>query len=355
MNTDIRNKRGFKPNLKAGIILMLLLIMVAGCSKAEQASTGESTSTASESTESTNGTSSSDSEANNTETRTVEGIKGPVDIPAEPKRIAGLTYAYADHLVALGMKPYAMVTQVGQEMPAYLKDKLEGVVPLGSVNEFNKEALLDTEPDLILSNEVLVDEYDAISAIGPVYMSSYFSNSLEWFKDTAKVLGKEKEADEIVDQLYQKAKDLGTKVAASDAADDTILIFRLTDKQIQVFAPSDKSPDAFYSPNLLYDIAGLHAPDLAKAGIVMNEVIENVSLELLPELNPDRIFMIISGSETDNEQALTKLRDNAVWKGLKAVKSDQVYMVDNTVWVAGFGPIAYGQVLDEVEQALLGN
>ncbi|KAG2852050.1 hypothetical protein PC114_g28828, partial [Phytophthora cactorum] len=184
----------------------------------------------------------------------------------EPKRIAGLTYAYADHLVALGMKPFAMVTQVGQEMPAYLKDKLEGVVPLGSVNEFNKEALLDTEPDLILSNEVLVDEYDAISAIGPVYMSSYFSNSLEWFKDTAKVLGKEKEADEIVDQLYQKAKDLGTKVADSDAADDTILIFRLTDKQIQVFAPSDKSPYAFYSPNLLYDIAGLHAPDLAKAG-----------------------------------------------------------------------------------------
>ncbi|WP_160319691.1 hypothetical protein [Paenibacillus xylanivorans] len=34
----------------------------------------------------------------------------------------------------------------------------------------------------------------------------------------------------------------------------------------------------------------------------MNEVIENVSLELLPALNPDRIFMIISGSEADNNK-----------------------------------------------------
>lgn len=86
----------------------------------------------------------------------------------------------------------------------------------------------------------------------------------------------------------------------------------------------------------------------------MKEVLENVSLELLPQLNPDHIFLILSGSEADNKDALDNMRNNAVWKGLTAVQQDQVYLVNNTVWIAGFGPIAYSQVLDEVEAALLG-
>ena len=39
---------------------------------------------------------------------------------------------------------------------------------------------------------------------------------------------------------------------------------------------------------------------------------------------------------------------------MNAVKKNHVHFVDNTVWVAGFGPVAYGQLLDEVNTALLG-
>lgn len=336
-------------NIKQAIILVLLLIVVAGCSNGEQAAeNGSNTNNgAAESTPSS-------SPAASSEMRTLEGLQGTVEIPAQPQRIAGLSYAYADHLLALGMKPYAMVTQIGTDMPAYLKDRLEDVIPLGLVQEFNKEALLEAEPDLILANQATLENYDTLKAIAPVYMTGYFKNSLDWFKDTAKAVGKEQEADEIVEALYQKAEDLGDKIAASSKADDTILIFRLSGKQIQIFAPSETDPDAFYSPNLLYDIAGLQAPDFAQAGIHMKEVLENVSLELLPQLNPDHIFLILSGSEADNKDALDNMRNNAVWKGLTAVQQDQVYLVNNTVWIAGFGPIAYSQVLDEVEAALLG-
>ncbi|MBE0343579.1 hypothetical protein E4V51_25455 [Paenibacillus sp. 28ISP30-2] len=47
---------------------------------------------------------------------------------------------------------------------------------------------------------------------------------------------------------YQKAEDRGQKVSASPVADDSVLIIRLSGKQIQVFAPSAKDTNAFYSP-----------------------------------------------------------------------------------------------------------
>jgi iron complex transport system substrate-binding protein len=77
---------------------------------------------------------------------------GEVKIPAEPKKIAALVYAHADHLLALGIKPDSLVTQVGSEFLPYLKDRLQGVKPLGLAHELSLEAVLATEPDLIIAN-----------------------------------------------------------------------------------------------------------------------------------------------------------------------------------------------------------
>ena len=337
--------------LSAFILGVLILLLIAGCSSDTQTKQETPPLDVVQETEATNAEQTPETEVS--ETQVVAGLFGEIEIPTNPQRIAGLTYAYADHLIALGLKPHSIVTQNGMEFPDYLKDRMEGVIPLGQVNSFDKEVLLSTNPDLILANQALSEHYDQISKIAPTYMTSYFPSSLAWFKNTAKVLGKEQEAEVIVNDLMDRAKELGERVAASDVAGETVMIFRLNDKLIQLFAPSVADDDSFYSPDMLYDVAGIPSPDYASMGIVMNEVLENISLELLPQINPDHIFLILSGGEALNESALKELRDNSLWRNLTAVQNDNVYTVDNTVWIAGFGPVAYNLVLDQVEEALL--
>lgn len=48
--------------------------------------------------------------AENTDTRIISTIKGDIEIPAHPKKVAGMLYVFADHLLALGIEPHAMVT-----------------------------------------------------------------------------------------------------------------------------------------------------------------------------------------------------------------------------------------------------
>ncbi|MFB5189823.1 ABC transporter substrate-binding protein [Alicyclobacillus fastidiosus] len=66
----------------------------------------------------------------------------------------------------------------------------------------------------------------------------------------------------------------------------------------------------------------------------------SISLEDLPKLDADYIFMVSGNDSAAEEGTLTS---NPVWKGLPAVKQGRVYTVNYGHWI-NLGVIAKGRV-----------
>ncbi|WP_434748779.1 helix-turn-helix domain-containing protein [Paenibacillus amylolyticus] len=106
----------------------------------------------------------STSEATISATQTYTDSKGTITIPAHPERIVDLTGSAIGNLLALGVKPVA-ATYDAMRSP-YHKGMLEGIVNLGEGS--NAEAILNLEPDLIITYDYLEDtQYEALSQIAP--------------------------------------------------------------------------------------------------------------------------------------------------------------------------------------------
>ncbi|MMZ59254.1 Fe(3+)-citrate-binding protein YfmC precursor [compost metagenome] len=75
----------------------------------------------------------------------------------------------------------------------------------------------------------------------------------------------------------------------------------------------------------------------------------NVSLEILPQIDADYIFVINAyGQGTGHMKEMMK---NPIWKNIPAVKQGQVYEVDNKYWL-GSGLIAYEKIVDDTVRLL---
>jgi iron complex transport system substrate-binding protein len=75
-----------------------------------------------------------------------------------------------------------------------------------------------------------------------------------------------------------------------------------------------------------------------------------LSLENLDRVDADRLFLAAFG--TDGAAALEGARSNPAFTRLKAVGTDDVRVVDGSVWSSASGPIAAELVMDDIERAL---
>ncbi|MNI84200.1 Fe(3+)-citrate-binding protein YfmC precursor [compost metagenome] len=80
-----------------------------------------------------------------------------------------------------------------------------------------------------------------------------------------------------------------------------------------------------------------------------NQKVIPISLELIPQLDADHIFIT---TDTGSEDKTKQLLDNPLWKNLPAVKQGHVYEVNFETWMKS-GPIADGKKIDDVLAALV--
>jgi len=103
-------------------------------------------------------------------TKTYTDGKGTVTIPTDPKRIVDLTGSAIGNLLALGVKPVA-ATQDSLKNPFH-EGKLDDIINIGE--EPNIEAILDLDPDLIITFDYIEDaQYENLAQIAPVVRLKY--------------------------------------------------------------------------------------------------------------------------------------------------------------------------------------
>ena len=286
------------------------------------------------------GCSSDNGKENTQETRTVQSVKGEVEIPANPQRIVDIS-GNSEELVLLGHTPVATANVDSYEttkVPSYIEDKLDDAKVVGHsmMDTMDIEAILATEPDLIIMAPRQEKIYDQLKEIAPVVMLEDRSNDWEAkLKDVAALFGKEKEAQEWLDAYYQKAEELGKEIKKANGEDTTYLTVLASSGQFMVFT------EGGIGTVLKEDMKLPQPTNMPKQDSI---TLPTVTMEGLSEIDADHIIVIATESDKADLDAST------VWPEIRAVKEGNVTILDASPYFSqAYNPIGRELLLQSIK------
>lgn len=239
-------------------------------------------------------------------TRTYESETGPIEVPANPKKVVLLS-GFAGNVVQLGVN-VAGADKWSKDAPL-LKDSLANAV---EVSEENLEQIMEVEPDLIIALST-VKNLDKLKEIAPTV--TYTWGKLDIYEqhiELGKLLNKEQEARAWVDTFKGKAETAGKDVKAKIGEDATVTIFEGYDKQLYVFGNNWAR-----GTELIYQMMGLKmSPAVEKDALAPGYYA--ISSEVLPKYAGD--YMIFS----KYEGADLSFQQTDVYKEIPAVKDGKL-------------------------------
>ncbi|RWZ60564.1 iron-hydroxamate ABC transporter substrate-binding protein [Halobacillus fulvus] len=241
------------------------------------------------------------------ETRTYESENGPVEVPANPERVVVLS-TFAGNVMALDTNLVGVDSW--SKMNPNFEEHLEGVE---EVTDQDLEKILELEPDLIIGLGS-TKNIDKLQEIAPTVTYTYGKfDYLEQHIEIGKLLNKEEEARQWVEDFKAEAEETGEKIKEKIGEDATVTVIENFDKELYVFGDNWAR-----GTEILYQEMGLKMPEKVKED-VLEPGYYTISAEVLPEYAGDYIiFSEDSATDTSFEQTET-------YQNIPAVKNDQVF------------------------------
>lgn len=262
-----------------------------------------------------------------------------VTLPEKPARI--FAPFMEDSLISLGVKPVAQWAN-GELVQDYLQDTL-GEVPKADFSGGlpSPEALMALDVDLIILHTTAYAQnnvYEKYSKIAPTYVFKHASADLESsVTKLGDLLGKSTEAKQAMEN-YRKQVDEAKKQLSPVMSGKKAVIIRFNGKGVFLMGGQ------YFGGYVLSRELGF-----GQSKLVEKENSVKLSLELLPELDADYIFLVNdSGTGTAR---LKELTESSVWKTIPSVKNGHVYEVNGDYWL-GSGLIAYSKMVKDVVEVL---
>jgi len=267
---------------------------------------------------------------------TVTDMRGTaIEVPAQPTRIATVSYFGVDTALALGLKPVATTYMTAGRHPAYLLGLTRDMQMLGQRAKPNLELFSQAKPDLIVTvpryTNANIAQYRKIApVIG--YDNELFDADAAEVENLGRVLGREAEARALNDQFRK------------DLADHAARAPREGRPRFQIMWAGD-TPYTFYTGHMTASIVAALAGDNIAGPIPPGGRFgAELSLEKMLEQDPEVIFVYDSGPDRPHE-------NNPIWKQISAVRNGRVHFVGDH-WVEASGPVARQIVLREAANLL---
>lgn len=271
---------------------------------------------------------------------------GEKEIPAGVQRITTLENNMNDFLLSLGIAPTATA---GNEDAGWaymqenelLKEQLKDVQKIGNQFEPNMEAILGTNPDVILGTTNYTEQESNLDAIAPTLIFNYIDRDPEGWKnelrEIAKIVNAHSKAEEVIQAYDKKVSDLAAEIQ-DVIGDKTVMVLGVNAKEIRYY-PSKSFP-------ILYQELGMNMP---KVGPSNPEKSEAIVPQTLLDIDADYIFVLNRDSK-----AYEDLQQTPIWEEIPAVKENHVYEIEERTWLYGYGPIAFNAIVDQIRNILLG-
>ncbi|MBN3525203.1 ABC transporter substrate-binding protein [Paenibacillus apiarius] len=332
-------KSGFTARISALMCCVLIGSLLTACgSKVESSATptGQQGSIATTSEVSAAGEKSAEPAGERTVT---DELGHEIKLPAEPKNIFAPNLE--DSLLKLGVKPVAQWSN-GNMGHDYLQEELKDVPKLDLSGGLpSPEVLMTYNPDLIiLHTETYAQNgnYENYSKIAPTYVFKNASGNIE--KSLAAIgelLGKSAEAGNALQAYQQKVNDAKEKLNTA-VGEKKVAIIRFAARGVSLMGGK------YLCGYVVHQDLGL-----GMSKLVENENSANVSMEILPELDADYIFVI--NAYDQGTERMKEMMESPIWKNMPATKQGHVYEVSNKYWL-GSGLIAYEKIIDDTVRLL---
>lgn len=333
---DSRTPMKSRPSVTT-LLLLSLTLLLSACSSVHNTSTVNGNGQNNSAVQPTAALQSIEQPA--VQERIIKHAWGETVIKGEPQHIISLFPAATDYLLALGIVPQAASSneEGSDQFPTYLADRLEGKENLGWQVEPNMESILAAEPDLIIGQDFMGDAFESLSKIAPTLFAEKIKDEEGIIRmktsllNMGELLGKTEQAKQVIEEYEKHAAEAREKIKQA-IGKETVMFLRLSDKEVRYY--SKRNYEVLYDDLALQPPASIPEP---------SESMQIISLEALPSINPDHIFLLSSDPAETSE-----LQKTAVWKGLNAVKNNNVYIVDYGLWFQGpGGPIGQSKIIDE--------
>lgn len=294
------------------------------------------------------------------DTRTVDSVYGQVELPANPQRLVPGYTTEMDYALVLGIPMAAGTGSRGGNQPfaeyqreAY-PDRLDDLEKVVTYPEANYEQIAAANPDCILDQVAADDEsrYERLSEIAPTFVFQDYEDveklkfgRPDWrgsLREVGQAFGAPEAAEEHIADYEARVEELRGPLAERWSGATFAAVLPWTD----YFLVWGREVQAH---QILFDDLGL------KPATVINPNNTELSLEALPDIDADVLFLGLSPKEDslerDREVAAPYL-DSPLWQKIPAVQKDQVYEFDQELIYTG--PLTATAFLDYVEQTLLG-
>ncbi|KML02926.1 ABC transporter substrate-binding protein [Rossellomorea marisflavi] len=251
---------------------------------------------------------------------------GTSEVPENPKRIVTLELSFVDALNGLGMEPVGIADDKKEDMIKNLVGKKIDYTSVGTRQQPNLEVISSLQPDLIIADvQRHKGIYEDLKKIAPTIelksRESDYEENLDAFQTIAKAVGKEKQSEERLSEHKETLAKLQDEL--KEEKGKTIMPAVVRDTSFQ--AHTSASYDGQFLEKLGF-----------KNAIQDDEAYAEMNLEQLSDVDPDVLIL----ANNEGKLLTDEWKDNPLWRNLKAVKNDQVFVVDRDLWTRFRGVVS---------------
>lgn len=266
------------------------------------------------------------------------------NLSQQPERVAVLGFPDYDSLKALGLEGKIVAAPKGN-IPAYIGQMPNSIIDTEDLHQPNLEAIRASQPDLIIASGRARASIDALEKIAPVFMyettrEDYWKTFREVNLELAKIFGKEKKVQDLIQQIDDQAQDIQDYNASHSG--QTTLTLMLSQGEYKDF--SKHSRFAFIYQYLNFDALGQLETKSSHG--------DHISAQAINDLDPERIFVIDRNKAIQSDDNQSLLQDDLL-KETQAYKNGRVYELDAALWYLGGGGLASTLLqIEEISKSL---
>lgn len=269
-------------------------------------------------------------------TITYESETGPIEVPADPKRVILLS-GFTGNVIDLGVNIVG-VDVWSKNNPTFEKELKD----VEEVSDENLEKIIELEPDLIigLSN---IKNLDKLSEIAPT--ATYTWGKVDYLTqhlEIGKLVNKEKEAKAWIGEFKEQAEAAGEEIRAKIGEDATVSVFESYDKDLYVFGDNWAR-----GTEILYQAMKLKMPEKVKE-MALESGYYTLSAEVVPEYAGDYVIL------SKYADADTSFQETETYMNIPAVKNDRVFEM-NGQGASFSDPVTLEKQLAFFKESFLGN
>lgn len=276
--------------------------------------------------------------------REITHTMGTTEIESEPTRVVVISGGQLDAALSLDTVPVGATNATDADLvPEYLLEsapelagQIDEIASVGQRTDPVLESIAELDPDLILGNQSgLEDLYPELSKIAPTVLT--IGAPPQWREDyllLAASLGKQQEAQGILDDLSAEADLINEEFAAGDERVVSLIRFQ-TDRIRSMGSQS--------TAGMVITESGFRIPEIAPE----DDLSVDVSTEELSQLDGDLIIYGALGGGASVEDEI-----GSMWENLDAVTADNAFEVDDTIWFQNAGPLATKMIMSQFRDYL---